>query len=672
MSPAFPQSLPAEIVVTIAKCLDVDDLFNLALTSRHLGFLIQDDQVCRAVLESTANSIFEDITPGKSPLSKPYARALRRLAKMRRAIALVSPFSVTFVAVADLALYINGMLLYLDGLSLRMLDLHNSADEEAVVDIHSILNIAIDGTQLVCDTFQPLHYADGIVSCLCRFRTPLPEDWLLLFNPTTKWYKGIHLNSAFKLFVRNNKNHVLFGTHTGASEDNYRRWVIQAYDICNDKLFDPSMVLENLPGSDIGSTVCFEVFGDYFYALSNETTFGLDGFDWTSYYHCFRFPVCHPSPDKIEVLAEDMLWRRKHAEGPLDDRWTFLKLEPHENTKKLQIVESRKEWLGGRSSARRTYYTLETSFSETDRYVDEKAAAAPAAQQSGADQFRVLHGTSDAESAKTAFQKEGTSVSPQRSPHHVHPGDDGALIIMSTLSKTFIRSYHTTCSTFMDLIDEPSDEAPFTPRIRLRAGSRKLRPYTERKASENEGKGKQVEADLQVADSLIYPGKEIKRLYRESEVRIWPPEKLAGVGGPDVDKLHQVLVPPGFQGQVTNGMWDKRSLVYSISGADPSLKAIIFINFDPAIRLQGVQPWCDRDNSPHGSITEIPPPGDPLMKTSSYPGGKGKGKLSISVSRPATAATTTGAQNLEWVKFEKARYRDIQSGYDFSYLPVAS
>lgn len=51
MSPAFPQSLPAEIVVTIAKCLDVDDLFNLALTSRHLAFLIQDDQVCRAVLE---------------------------------------------------------------------------------------------------------------------------------------------------------------------------------------------------------------------------------------------------------------------------------------------------------------------------------------------------------------------------------------------------------------------------------------------------------------------------------------------------------------------------------------------------------------------------------------------------------------------------------------------
>ncbi len=42
--------LPIEMTASIAKCLDVDDLFNLALTCRYFRDVIRDDNICRRIL----------------------------------------------------------------------------------------------------------------------------------------------------------------------------------------------------------------------------------------------------------------------------------------------------------------------------------------------------------------------------------------------------------------------------------------------------------------------------------------------------------------------------------------------------------------------------------------------------------------------------------------------
>jgi hypothetical protein len=86
-----------------------------------------------------------------------------------------------------------------------------------------------------------------------------------------------------------------------------------------------------------------------------------------------------------------------------------------ETTGMLKVVKSRKEWLGGCSSARRTYYTTEISF---------KGA------------LRDEWDEDDGDDAITA---------PSKNPHLVHPGDDGSTQLMLTLSECPVRSYYPSC-----------------------------------------------------------------------------------------------------------------------------------------------------------------------------------------------------------------------------------
>jgi hypothetical protein len=65
-----------------------------------------------------------------------------------------------------------------------------------------------------------------------------------------------------------------------------------------------------------------------------------------------------------------------------------------------------------------------------------------------------------------------------------HPGNDGSSQPTITRAKLRIRTYHTSCSTFLDLVDEslPTDWQG-KQRLRLRAGSRSLGPplvYTDK------------------------------------------------------------------------------------------------------------------------------------------------------------------------------------------------
>ncbi len=87
-----------------------------------------------------------------------------------------------------------------------------------------------------------------------------------------------------------------------------------------------------------------------------------------------RLPVpdrSHRIP-KIEWAPQHRMWRRQHAEGPIDDRWTFLRRFTDETTGKHRILESRKEWLVGHSSARRTYYMEELPFKPADCSEEEE------------------------------------------------------------------------------------------------------------------------------------------------------------------------------------------------------------------------------------------------------------------------------------------------------------
>jgi hypothetical protein len=465
--------------------------------------------------------------------------------------------------------------------------------------------------------------------------------WLVTFNKTTKIILVTKdLLSTDKIFVRHNERYLYYGTHSEIGNDGYKKWVIHGFDFKTGKWFSEKIHLPDMVGSEIGSTICFEFYKEHFYALSNQTSFEVEEIDWTSFYHCIRFPLSSPCKALLQKTENKSMWRRQHQEGPIDDRWTSLRLDEDETTGELKIVESRKEWFLGSSKV--TYYKTDIIFPKPckDEELDFGASASSTA---------TIFSSSSLASGSTALSTTVTTTAvnlhnhdlaslpddpllrllrpddnphymlpPPRLPQNTHPGIGGSHKRAFTLAKSRIRRYHTSASAYLDLVDDPTDWQ-CTQRLRLRAGSRKLGPPLTYNSGVNSGLLRAPNPELQRA---------LEEMYREQPIMYWPPAQDPKCPDTDLDKLYRLLNPPSHLGNV-EGTADDRSLLY-VTGDKP--QAIVFVGFDPAMKLAGLKRWGGND-AEIGESTEC----------------IDKGR--------------------EWAWEEKAMYRDIRSGFYFG-LPT--
>jgi hypothetical protein len=679
------------------------------------------------------------------------ARALRRAAKRREALATAHPYITAIVGLADAFLYCNGVLCYTLDDRVRLLDLHNSSNHETVINIPALLTHALseieDNRKGI---FQILYYADNVTSCLYKSSGPDPAAWLIAFNKNThRILVTEELASVDKIFVRHNKRYLYYGTHSEIGTDGYKKWVIHGYDFKNRKWYPQKIHLPDMVGSEIGQTICFEFYKDYFYALSNQTSFEVEEIDWTSFYHCVRFPLNCPNNELLEKTEDNSMWRRQHQEGPIDDRWTSLRLDEDETTGELRIVESRKEWYLGSSRSQITYYTTEIIFPEKD-YGEEAlpylqdATFMSALDSDTSDAFSSTFASSSTVYAGSYSASASTSstlpaipsttsppcspkiyhhdlsnlpddpilrlLRPDDNPHHIrppprlpqntHPGNDGSHKPTLTLSRSRIRHYHTSASTYLDLVDDPlPSDWQSTQRLRLRAGSRKLGPPLTHPPQSGEKSGllRSPDPNLPIA---------LKEMYREQPIVYWPPaQDPDGEGKGDgweghLNEVYRLLNPPSHLGNV-QGTADERSLVYATGPRDKP-QAIVFVGFDPGMKLQGLKRWgglCRKGvgEGPHigGRAT-----GDVDADGSEYDQGenerrgsgyvdaneadrtvtmdrKGKGKTlctpvqcegKIEVDIDLSSEDEGGVGNgmhRSWAWIEKAMWRDIGAGFHF-------
>ncbi|KAK4241652.1 hypothetical protein C8A03DRAFT_41006 [Achaetomium macrosporum] len=639
--------LPYELVSYVVYYLDLTDIFNLSLSCKNFQFLFHEANISKWLLETKAPYSGET---RDARVHKRYASGLRRLIKRRRAIASVSPYLVAVVAFAEHWMYENGVLCYVRNHRLRILDLHHPGSHEIVVDIGKLLREALEDSQprRKCK-FRLLYCAHNIVSCVYTQHkhsgSMQRNNWLVAFNPLEGRIVAVRqLVSTSMLFVRNNDQFLFYGT-TYEGADGYERWLIGGFDITagagTAETANTWLGLLNIPmviGTDIGATVCFEIFGGYFYGVSNQGNFQDETGDWVSYYSCFRFPLTRHGFVDFKALPRERIWRRNHTEGPMDDRWTFLRIFEDESTGELKAIESRKEWLHGSISARRTYYTTPISFDDPTENPGRRGS---------------LEGTGPLIPAA----KSGQGAVPQtrvRDPDMVHPGDDRFTFAVN-LSKCPIRSYHPPCQTFIDLVDDSDPFNPEDQRIRLRGGSRHPRAPGElarRKC-------------LPAAQGELDPGaallRQIEDLYRSDSDLFWPPKPNLSNPDPALADLYAMLSPPGHFGSL-HGSWDERSIVYATGNRAGGLQALIFLSFDPAISLNGT----------------------PSYPSDSSLGGKSKGKGSNTAKKcPMSQSDTTfgpgegfsldrfsggthGDTVVSWRWCEPAAYREISRGYHFA------
>ena len=590
---------------------------------------------------------------------------------------------------------------------MRILDLHHSGENETVISIPGLVTQAIPNIgESTRGLFQILYYSDDIVSCLYRSSTCLnPVAWLIAFNAKAgRILTTMELESTYKIFVRHNKEVLYYGTHSEIGTDGYRNWVVRGYDFKSTKWFDQKIYLSDIVGSEVNSTVCFELHQGYFYALSNQTSFEVEEIDWTSFYHCIRFPQSSPGRQALERTRDRDMWRRQHQEGPIDDRWTSLRLDADESTGDFKIIECRKEWQQGSSRSRRTCYTTEITFpcqTEEDTFSVGYSSSSSLSSSTSSTAL-AISSPKFATYDLSTFPDEPILrlLGPDDNPHHMqppprlpqytHPDNDEPGQQIFTITDSPLRYYHKSAGSFLDLVNDPLPYAQRTQRLRLRAVSRKARPPLLCSALQPKKTAlfPQPSSDLSVV---------LEETYASQSAQYWPPLQDTLHLDEDTDALYKLLNPPSHLGNV-EGTADERSLVY-VTGGYEKPQAIVFVGFDPAIKLVGLKRWggikegmCQKGvgEGPHidgrahsgnhedGLQVQRNDVDEADRAAKIKTNGKDKGRVncdrSVQVSSYDTSVKVHEITKLprrgvgevcNWARQEKAMYRDIGLGFFF-------
>lgn len=555
-------------------------------------------------------------------------------------------------------MYHGGVLCYIQDRNIRVLNVHGAFRTETVISVPSLIDYTACGHSN--GQFTLLNYSDRILACLYETENDNGDAWLIALDvrpgPATqkRIRVKIRLEMPEKLFVRHNKDYLYYGTHSGIGSHGHHEWIIKGVSLRNPSLIDESnsLQLSNLVGSDINCTVAFQIHEGYFYALSNQTSFEVEEVDWTSYYHCSRFPLDKPRKDCIETNRE--IWRRQHIEGPINDSWTDLDLHPDEASGKLVIVECRREWQGGGSRSQRTYYTQPITFptriESTEPLVPPQSSTLiDEIPSSTIPVIPALPIDDPLTSTLDASNKPHWAPPRKRLHRHYHPEEPAAFkpCPSFTFAKTKYRTYNPCSSAFLDLVvdDSPllssvTNRLPHQ-QLRIRIGSRKLAsPLNEnrflRLPERNEETGDVLEGS--------------EERFTDRGIRLWPSSNAPA-------ELLDILNPCSDLTDV-EATSDERSIVY-MAGSSSSVngRAVVLINFDPAIEFPDL-PLLDLRRSSYQPASMDGGTCGVTLESRRSREYNGNGKAHAPVSTIPVPGWTA-----PWVRTEKAMYHDVGQGF---------
>lgn len=460
-------------------------------------------------------------------------------------------------------------------------------------------------------SFSLLHFQDGILSCLYRVSAPketetaepILEDsdyderepnqpgWLIVFNVVRRvMVFSKYLESTKSIFARHTTRYLYYGFRELDHYEKRHRWALEGINLKNPSIPLGSgnyCYLQDIDGFELGSTVCFEIIDGFFYAVTNQSTYRAQEIDWSSFYHCLRFPVEDPSRKRMERTEDRHMWRRQHNEGPLDDRWSSLSIVTDESTGEPVILECRKELTTGQRTAYKTKLTFPARYPEP---APAPEALAPPEESPNKTTYKIYGATLKDEKARKlellslTQDRVALALEDHHAPRFLAPQQRLAVNVHAepsentfTFSATPARSYNASSSSFLDLVNDlPAHDRTIKQCFRLRSCTRgpSLPPRDE--------------------NGIIQfsPNDEKNCIYLNQEPSFWPPQLPPyGQQDPAVRQLYELLNPPTHPGRVT-GTFDETSLVYSI-GKEGTFKALVFVNFDPSLRIPGLKYWKD-------------------------------------------------------------------------------
>lgn len=435
-----------------------------------------------------------------------------------------------------------------------------------------------------------LNYADQVLSCLYTIREEKKTSCLLAFSLAPGNYLLYKLlirrplRYTKRIFTRNNASYLCYSTYSTQASWDYCRWTIWIISLLTES-DSKEIKMSNLMGSSIGVNVCFEIQNSYFYTISSQVSSELDKLDWTSYYHSYRFPLDNLSQDKLEV--NNRLWRRDHAEGPIDNTSTDLRLQVDECTGELLIVECRCEWQLGCRSSRRAVYTQPLVFpnSQTSQHFTQLTEGVLTTQLGRHACHLSIKGFKCP--GRTAGDEKKSRLSCYRLPRYVINDNLYSNTYLSGPA-TKLRYFASSTTTALDLVQDASEflgdaQFPPVPRLRLHIETRRLRP------PKRDAESLLVRTEIDGETGLEKEGSD--EVWIQEKARVWPPYHSAPSAA--VLDLYSILDPfAGRLGELKNtghlvAVADERSVVYSIGAPNSASRAIVLVNFDSFIQIKG-------------------------------------------------------------------------------------
>ena len=596
-----------------------------------------------------------------------FATAIQRTYRRRESFGLARPCSALLLGFGSSFIYRDGILCYFNEATIRILDVHRAGNIEKVIDLHCISQ-AIWNSNVVITHTELLHYQDGVLAILFHNTDLTGETWLVALRTeddvlNTERIKLVINCPGSRFWVRNDSQYLFVGSHVGLGTHGHHEWVLRGYNLVNGHRFE-DLQLPNFFGTDIGQTVIFEISGDFLYAISNQSSAEMEEIDWTSYYHCYRFPVQDPSPTHLEPKQ---LWRRQHREGPINDSWTELSLCKDERTGTLLIVEGRREWKDGGSTQRRTYYRQPLIFPHTPGQVPDHLMITPPPTADSATTPAVppsmalpvgdpLIGLLD---GKSRPLYEAAHKRTSRDYHCEFANDAAASALQSfMLAKTKHRAYNVSCSAFLDLVidDQAHSQRYWTQQIRLRIGSR-------------------IQASPIGSNGLLYqpitndtdgtPTDDSEDRFTDRGINIWPstnaPVELLDLLNPSPGTRSHLDRPRTISGGV-RAISDERSIIYTAKEYSEKESAIVLVNFDPWIRFEGLTTLGTNIPSPEtkNATRKV------VLDERSGAYTKNKSRVTAFSGKSDDSDSSEAADKIcPWFRKDRAMHVDIGKGFQF-------
>ncbi|KAL8700534.1 MAG: hypothetical protein Q9224_000920 [Gallowayella concinna] len=611
--------LPAETLLAIARYLNSSaDYIHLSQSHRSIARKLEDPRIVIKAIKRIAGYSREcELLDAKalSPLD-----ALHSIYHRQQAISQARPASTLVLGDGQSFLYRQGLLAYVRDDLIRVLDVHSARHTEGVIDTTVIGNQLV-GTVCKDHEVELLHLQDGLLTLIYHAETCTVgwTSWVLVIDVTQydlnleRLSLAVDLWTSTEIVARNDRRYICIVTPTGLSvSGNHREWVCRVWDIDNLPARPPTVQIPELAINEIGQALVFEVFDGFLYAISTQPSSETDEPDWVSHYTCLRFPLDHPHSSTLESIK---IWRRHHREGPINDLWTSLQLVRDEVTGELSIIEARKEWTGGSSSQRRTWYqqSLPARFStpnESDN-VDEPIMDYTDQNQDllVESQPHNLTGNASTDSpyllavppadGQYNYAPPGSSPGLNQWPPHPrlpcnmqleYPATASSPITLanSILARSKYRTYIPSAAAFLDLVvDDRPTSSPNTraQQLRLRIGSRK-------EASPLDDRG-MIHQHI-INPYTRQPVHDSEKRYEDNGIYSWPPPDAPAVllntlngssssrASTDADKSNHRML-----GDVTS-VSDERSIIYLVKkkgAADHEKGQLILINFDQHIKF---------------------------------------------------------------------------------------